>query len=94
MPERSFSTEEKLQKIMKRLYKKDKNTYKALVNKMQEILNCDDVSHYKNLRKPLQHLKRVHISGSFVLTFRYEDAEDKVIFYDFDHHDNVYRTRS
>lgn len=93
MPERSFSIEEKLQKAMKKLCRKDKTTYQALVNKMQEILNCDDVNRYKNLRKPLQHLKRVHVSGSFVLTFRYEAAEDKVIFYDFDHHDNIYCTK-
>ncbi len=75
---------------MKILCRKDKNTYQALVKKMQEILNCDDINHYKNLRKPLQHLKRVHISGPFVLTFRYEEAEDKIVFYNFDHHDNVY----
>jgi len=88
---REFSIEEGLQKILKKLLKKDRETYKAIMGKINDILTCDDVNHYKNLRNPLQHLKRVHITGSFVLTFRYIESEDKVIFYDFDHHDNIYK---
>lgn len=61
------------------------------MGKINEIATCDDVNHYKNLRNPLQHLKRVHIMSSFVLTFRYIESEDKIIFYDFDHHDNIYK---
>ena len=87
---RKFSIEEGLKKILKKLSKKDNALYMSLMGKIDEILNCDDVNHYKNLRKPLQHMKRVHITGSFVLTFRYVESEDKVIFYDFDHRDNIY----
>ncbi|MBI4451760.1 addiction module toxin RelE, partial [Candidatus Woesearchaeota archaeon] len=61
-----------------------------LMAKMDEILSCHDVDHYKNLLRPLQHLKRVHVRGPFVLIFRYIPAEDKIIFYDFDHHDSIY----
>lgn len=88
---RKFLIEEKLKKILRKLYKKDKVAYTALTSKIQEILACKDVNHYKNLKTPLQHLKRVHIKGSFVLTFKYAESEDKVIFYDFDHHDNIYK---
>ena len=56
---------------------------------MQEILTCSDVNHYKNLRKPLQNYKRVHVRSSFVLIFRYEN--DKVVFCDIDHHDKIYK---
>ena len=49
------------------------------------------LNELNNLRKPLQHLKRVHIKSSFVLTFKYIGSEDKVVFYYFDHHDNIYR---
>lgn len=87
---REFSVEEKLKKMIARLHKKDKETYDALMKKIEEILNCDDVNHYKNLRNPLQHLKRVHIKGSFVLTFKYILTENKIVFYDFDHHDAIY----
>lgn len=87
---RDFSVEEKLKKTLHIILKRDKKTYEVLMTKMNEILNCKDVNHYKNLRKPLQHLKRVHIVGPFVLTFRYTESENKIIFYDFDHHDNIY----
>ena len=88
---RDFSIEEDLDKTLGKLFKKDRETYKAVMSKIDEILKSEDVNHYKNLRSPLQHLKRVHIRSSFVLTFRYIEAEDKVVFYDFDHHDNIYK---
>ncbi len=88
---RDFSVEDKLKEKMKRLFKKDRATYNILTNKVQEILNCENVDHYKNLKNPLQHLKRVHINGPFVLTFKYIPKENKILFYDFDHHDNIYR---
>jgi YafQ family addiction module toxin component len=87
---RKFSVEVKLRKAMGKLSKKDHSMYDNLLEKMDEIVNSENIDHYKNLRKPLQHLKRVHIKGSFVLTFRYIENEDKVLFYDFDHHDNIY----
>ena len=88
---RKFLIEEKLKRLIKKSYKKDKVMYGALIGKMQEILTCEDVNHYKNLRRPLQHLKRVHIKGSFVLTFKFSESDDNVIFYDFDHHDYIYK---
>ena len=88
---RSFAIEERLQKALEKIQKKDRVLYQALQRKVEEILTCPDVNHYKNLRKPLQHLKRVHVLGPFVLTFRYLVDEDKVIFYDLDHHDNIYQ---
>ena len=88
---RKFSVEEKLRKTMNKLSKKDSSMLDALIKKINEIVGCKEVSHYKNLRKPLQHLKRAHIKGPYVLTFRYIESEDKVIFYDFDHHDKVYK---
>ena len=88
---RDFSVEEKLRKTMNKLSKKDPFMFKILLEKIDEIITCKNVNHYKNLRKPLQHLKRVHIKGSFILTFRYIESEDEVIFYDFDHHDKIYK---
>jgi YafQ family addiction module toxin component len=87
---RDFYVEDKLERILQKLRKKDKNTYDILLKKIQEIASCMDVNHYKNLRKPLQHLKRVHIRGPFVLIFKYEESEDTITFYNFDHHDYIY----
>ncbi|MEK6916260.1 MAG: addiction module toxin RelE [Nanoarchaeota archaeon] len=88
---RKFSIEESLKKSISKLSKKNKVTYDALMNKMNEILTCQDVNHYKNLKKPLEEYKRVHIKGSFVLLFKYIQAEDKILFYDLAHHDKVYK---
>ncbi len=88
---RRFSVEEKLRKLMGKLSKKDPSMFNGLLEKIDEIITCKNINHYKNLRKPLQHLKRVHIKGPFILTFRYIESEDKVIFYDFDHHDRIYK---
>lgn len=76
---------------MKKLFKRDRKTYDAVMSKIEEIVSSPDVEHYKSLKKPLQDMKRVHIGKSFVLVFRYIKSEDYVKFYDFDHHDKVYR---
>jgi len=87
---RDFLIEERLEKILNKLFKKDRSVYEATIKKMDEILKNRKVEHYKNLRRPLQYLKRVHVRGPFVLVFKYVKSEDKIIFYDFDHHDNIY----
>jgi YafQ family addiction module toxin component len=88
---RSFLIEEKLEKELEKSAKRDKVLYEAIIKKMEEILNCPDINHYKNLKTPLQEFKRVHVRSSFVLLFKYNISEDKIIFYDLDHHDYIYR---
>jgi YafQ family addiction module toxin component len=88
---REYSVEEHFKKKMNILFKRDKNRYTILLKKMEEILSCDDVTHYKNLRAPLQHLRRVHIDSHFILVFRYDVTSDTVAFIDLDHHDTIYR---
>lgn len=88
---REFSIEDKLKAKLIKLCKRDKNTYEILMKKIDEILSCDDVNHYKNLRVPLQDFKRVHIKGPFVMTFKHIESENKVVFYDFDHHDKIFK---
>ena len=82
---------EHLKKVLARLCKKEPYRYEMVMKKVDEILRCDDVDHYKNLRAPLQRFKRVHIDTHFVLTFRYNTTDDTVTFYDFDHHDSIYK---
>lgn len=88
---REFEIEKKLDEILKKLCRKDKLKYDIIWNKINEIINISDVEHYKNLKSPLQQFKRVHVDKNFVLIFKYDKTNNRVIFYDFDHHDNVYK---
>ena len=60
------------------------------INKIEEIKNCCDIEHYKNLRFNMKDSKRVHI-GHFVLVFQYNKAINIINFDDFDHHDKIYK---
>lgn len=63
-----------------------------LLKKISEILQSDDLTHYKNLRKPLQKYKRVHVNSCYVVLF-YDTILKKVIFVDYEHHDKVYKKK-
>lgn len=86
---RDFSISDDLEKILVKLKKKDKVVAEAVLKKIDEIVSCENVSHYKNLRESLQDLRRVHV-GSFVLTFTYNSRTHRVEFIDFEHHDEAY----
>jgi len=88
---RKYYVEEKLRKKLSIVFKKDPKRYNILMKKIEEILTAENIDHYKNLRRPLQNFKRVHIDAHFVLVFKYEQNEDVIYFCDFDHHDNIYK---
>jgi len=88
-----FDIEINLHKTLKKLFRKDKLKYEIIWKKINEIINASIVDHYKNLRAPLQDFKRVHIDKNFVLIFKYDKIKDKILFYDFDHHDKIYLKR-
>ncbi|HLD18944.1 MAG TPA: hypothetical protein VJB90_02950 [Candidatus Nanoarchaeia archaeon] len=85
----SLKIDEKLLKKLERLKKKDKRQVEIILKKAEEIVR--NPHHYKNLRKPLQHWKRVHIESSFVLAFSVDETTKTVTLEDYDHHDNIYR---
>lgn len=76
-------------KILKKLFKKDKITYERTIKKIQEIVNSEDVEHYKNLRHDLKDFKRVQI-GEKVLVFKFDKTNKLISFEDFDDHDKIY----
>jgi len=86
---RTFTISEYLQKVLKRIFTKNKGLYEQIMNKINEITTSADVEHYKNLRYNMKDSKRVHI-GHFVLVFQYDKFKDIVHFIDFDHHDKIY----
>ncbi|MCK5624366.1 type II toxin-antitoxin system RelE/ParE family toxin [Candidatus Pacearchaeota archaeon] len=85
-----FKIEESLQKILKKLFKKNPFMHKRILNKIREIINSSDVEVYKNLQYKMKDYKRVHI-GHFVLVFRFDKKNNLVVFDDFDHHDKIYK---
>ena len=85
-----FEYSEKLQKILDKLSKKNGEIYEQIIKKINEIINSEDVEHYKNLRHDLKEFKRVHI-GHFVLMFKLDKNKNLISFEDFDHHDNIYK---
>jgi len=77
-----------LQRTLNKLYKKDKKTYEAVMNKIKEILKNPE--HYKPLRYDLADERRVHIMKNFVLKFEINENTKTVIFLFFGHHDEAY----
>ncbi len=85
----SLEVAENLNKAFGKLYKKDKKTPDAINKKINEILQ--NPHHYKPLKSPMQHLRRVHISGSFVLIFKIDKERNAVQLVEFEHHDRAYK---
>ena len=86
----SLERSDKLIKILRKLCKKDKVRYEATLNKIEEVLNCKDPHHYKNLGYDLKEFKRVHIDSHFILIFKVDDYRKVIRFEDLQHHDTAY----
>ena len=78
-----------VEKQFHKMAKKNPGKLEIILSKIDEI--CLNPNHYKNLRKPLQHLKRVHVDSSFVLVFSVDQKSKIITIEDYDHHDNIYR---
>jgi YafQ family addiction module toxin component len=85
----SLELRKSAEKVFFKLAKKNPKQLEIIENKLKEIL--ENPQHYKNLRKPMQHLKRVHIDKSFVIVFSVDEIKKKIIIEDYDHHDKIYR---
>jgi len=78
-----------VEKIFFKLAKKNPKQLEIIHKKIEEIRS--NPQHYKNLKRPLRHLRRVHIDRSFVLVFSIDESRKTVIIEDYDHHDNIYK---
>ena len=81
---------EKLKKILKKLFKKDRVRYEVTLKKINEAINSKDINHYKNLSYDMKEFKRVHIDSHFVLIFKLDKNKKKIKFEDLQHHDYIY----
>ena len=87
-----YDLHDRLREKIKRLEKKDPQRAEILYKKIKQIKDSSlsEMEHYKNLRHDLSYMKRVHIDKRFVLTFEVNRQKNKILFIDFDHHDNIY----
>ena len=86
-----FELSGKLQKILKKLKRKDNARLEITLKKIDEICSSPDIEHYKNLRYDFKEFKRVHIDSHFVLIFRFDEKGRKVLFEDLQHHNTIYK---
>jgi len=86
----NYEIQPSLQKILNKISKKNKKLYTQILKKIEEIINCYTLEHYKNLRYNMKESKRVHV-GHFVLIFNYNKENNFVSFEYFDHHDKIYK---
>lgn len=84
-----YKTSKNLDRILEKLFKKDKSLYEQVMKKIKEVIDSSDIGHYKNLRYNMKDRKRVHV-GHFILVFKFNKEENLIEFDDFDHHDKIY----
>ena len=84
----ALEVREHVDRIFKKLAKKNPNQMEIMSKKIQEIL--DDPHMFKSMHFPLAGMRRVHF-GSFVLLFSIDEQRKTVILQDYEHHDRVYR---
>ena len=80
---------ESTEKTLRKMIKKNRKLLEILDKKINEIRI--NPTKFKPLRAPMQGYWRVHIAGSYVLTYSIDEKNKIVILEDFDHHDNVYK---
>ena len=88
----NFVVSDTLRRNLKRISKKDKVLYEKILKKINEIVNSENIDHYKNLKYSMKDSKRVHI-GHFVLIFQYDKKSDTILFDNLKHHDLIYEER-
>ena len=84
----SLEVRESVDRIFSKLAKKNPKQMQIIYKKIKQVL--ENPLHFKPLRAPMQHLRRVHIDKSFVLTYSVDEQNEIVVIEDYDHHDNVY----
>ena len=87
MPFELEATELVNRKFLK-ISKKNRGLLEIISKKVKQIL--ENPYHFKPLRGSMHGERRVHIDGSFVLTYEVDEQRKVVKLLDFDLHDKVY----
>ncbi len=78
-----------LYELFEKMKKKERQKLEIINKKVKEI--SEEPYRYKPLKAPMQHMRRVHIAGSFVLIFSADEKRKTLILEEFTHHDEAYR---
>ena len=83
-----YELDEKLILSLKKIAKRNSLLYEKIFKKVKHI--TENPYSGKPLRNILKNKRRVHI-GHLVLLYEIDEKEHKIIFFNLDHHDNIYR---
>jgi mRNA-degrading endonuclease RelE of RelBE toxin-antitoxin system len=82
----NFELTETLERKLKKLNHKNRILFTSCRKKISEII--ENPYHYKHLKYDDRF--RVHVGGSFVLTYRVFEENKLILFIDIEHHDKAY----
>jgi len=85
----SLAIKKHVDSIFSKLSRKKSRQLIIINKKICQILK--NPYHFKPLRAPLQHLRRVHVDKSFVLVYAIDEKRKTVIIWDYKHHDKIYK---
>lgn len=71
-----------------KMAKKDRRRLEIVRKKVTHIL--ENPYAFKPLGATMHGIRRVHIDGSFVMTYEIDETRKEVRVLDFDHHDKIY----
>lgn len=80
--------DQELEKTLSKLDKKDRGNFERVGKKILQV--AENPHAGKPLKSILKGKWRVHV-GHFVLFYRIDETEKKVVFLDFVHHDDAYQ---
>jgi len=78
----------KLEEELEKLKKKARVIYERIIKQMLKISKNPYLG--KPLKFPMAGTRRLHV-GPFVLTYEIDERERRVIFLEFEHHDDAYK---
>jgi len=78
-----------VEKIFKKLKKRDFTQLEAIKKKIKEIQLNPDL--FKPLKGVMKNQRRVHIMKSFVLIYSINEKEKIIVIEDYSHHDLAYK---
>ena len=73
----TLEVRESVDRIFSKLAKKNPKQMRIIYKKINQVL--ENPLHFKPLRAPMQHLRRVHIDKSFVLTYSVDEQNEIVV---------------
>lgn len=85
----TLETREHVDRVFRKLSRKNPDQMKAIGKKIEEIL--EEPHRFKPMHFPLAGMRRV-LLGNFVLLFSVDESRKTVVLEDYEHHDRVYRT--